>query len=283
MRLSMTCLRRKKPTILEPLTERHRGYMLLSKPGVAMNILALYSIKGGVGKTSSAVNLAYNAAQGGFRTLVWDLDPQGASSYYFRVKPKIKGGSKGLMAGKREMDGLIKGTDFENLDLIPADFSYRNLDLLLDDKKKPTRQLKKRLQPLADDYDFVFLDCPPSISLLSEAVFEAADFLLSPIIPTTLSLRTLAQLKAFIEEHKLKDTELVPFFSMVDSRKKMHKEIMREVLADYPGVLQTIIPFASDIERMGLERKPLAAYSGLSRSAKAYRELWQEVLTRTLL
>jgi chromosome partitioning protein len=248
-----------------------------------MKVLALYSIKGGVGKTSSAVNLAYNAAQAGYRTLVWDLDPQGASSYYFRIKPKVKGGGKDLMAGKRELDELIKGTDFDNLDLIPADFSFRNLDLLLDDKKKPTRQLKKRLKPLADEYDFIFLDCPPNISLLSEAVFEAADLLLSPIIPTTLSLRTLAQLTAFIEDHEVANTQLVPFFSMVDSRKKMHKDIMQEALASYPEMLKTAIPYASDIERMGLERKPLAAYSSKSRSAVAYHELWQEILARIVL
>jgi chromosome partitioning protein len=248
-----------------------------------MKVLALYSIKGGVGKTSSTVNLAYNAALAGYRTLVWDLDPQGASTYYFRIKPKIKGGSKGLMAGKRDLEELIKGTDYDRLDLIPADFSYRNLDLLLDDKKKPTHQLKKRLQPLANDYDFVFLDCPPSISLLSEAIFEAADLLLSPIIPTTLSLRTLAQLKQFIEDHDLHDTELLPFFSMVDGRKKMHKDIMLEVTAGCPELLKSAIPFASDIEAMGLKRMPLAAYQGKSRSAKAYFELWREVLARIAL
>jgi cellulose biosynthesis protein BcsQ len=248
-----------------------------------MKILALYSIKGGVGKTSSAVNLAYYAAQGGYRTLVWDLDPQGASSYYFRIKPKIKGGGKDLKSGKRELDELIKGTDFANLDLIPADFSFRNLDLLLDDKKKPTRQLKKRLKPLVDDYDFVFLDCPPNISLLSEAVFEAADLLLSPIIPTTLSLRTLTQLKEFIAEHELEHSNLTPFFSMVDRRKTLHKVIMHQVLAGYPAMMKTAIPYASDIERMGLERKPLAAYSSKSPSATAYHELWQEILTRTML
>lgn len=248
-----------------------------------MKVLALYSIKGGVGKTSSAVNLAFNAAQAGYRTLVWDLDPQGASSYYFRIKPKIKGGSKDLLAGKRDLDELIKGTDFDNLDLIPADFSFRNLDLLLDDKKKPIQQLKKRLKPLADEYDFIFLDCPPNISLLSEAVFEAADLLLSPIIPTTLSLRTLAQLTKFIEDHDLAKHSLMPFFSMVDGRKNLHKDIMRQVLVDYPAMLKTLIPYASDIERMGLERKPLAAYSGKSRSAGAYRELWQEILARTVL
>jgi len=248
-----------------------------------MNVLAVYSIKGGVGKTSSAVNLAFNAARSGYRTLVWDLDPQGASSYYFRVKPKIKGGSKDLIAGKRELDGLIKGTDFENLDLIPADFSFRNLDLVLDAQKKPTRQLKKLLKPLAEEYDFVFLDCPPNISLLSEAVFEASDILLSPIIPTTLSLRTLDQLKKFIEDNSLKNLVLIPFFSMVDRRKKMHREIMENLIETHPEILATAIPYASDIERMGLERMPLGGYINKSRSTKAYNELWQEILIRTAI
>lgn len=81
-----------------------------------MKIIGVYSIKGGVGKTSSTVNLAYLAAAGGHRTLVWDLDPQGAASYYFRVKPKIKGGGRALLRGKRPLDDVIKGTDFELLD-----------------------------------------------------------------------------------------------------------------------------------------------------------------------
>jgi cellulose biosynthesis protein BcsQ len=245
-----------------------------------MKIVALYSIKGGVGKTSSAVNLAYISACNGYRTLVWDLDPQGASSYYFRIKPKVKGGSKDLIAGKRELDGLIKGTDFENLDLLPADFSFRNLDLVLDAKKKPTQQLKKLLKPLAEEYDFIFLDCPPNISLLSEAVFETSDILLSPIIPTTLSLRTLEQLETFIEDNKLHNLELIPFFSMVDRRKKMHLDIMESLVKIHPGLLTTVIPYASDIERMGLERMPLGGFIHKSRSIDAYNELWQELMMR---
>ncbi|MCF7964376.1 AAA family ATPase [Methylobacter sp. Wu8] len=245
-----------------------------------MNVLAVYSIKGGVGKTSSAVNLAHTAARNGFRTLVWDLDPQGASSYYFRIKPKIKGGGKDLIAGKRDLDGLIKGTDFENLDLLPADFSFRNLDLVLDAKKKPTRQLKKLLKPLAEEYDFIFLDCPPNISLLSEAVFEAADILLSPIIPTTLSLRTLEQLEQFIEDNELNQLVLIPFFSMVDRRKKMHRDIMDSLVASHAGILTAAIPYASDIERMGLERMPLGGYIKKSLSTVAYDALWLEILAR---
>ncbi len=246
-----------------------------------MKIVALYSIKGGVGKTSSAVNLAFIAASQGYRTLVWDLDPQGASSYYFRIKPKVKGGSKDLIAGKRELDGLIKGTDFDNLDLLPADFSFRNLDLVLDAKKKPTQQLKNLLKPLAEDYDYIFLDCPPNISLLSEAVFATADILLSPIIPTTLSLRTLEQLKEFLAENDLKNVTLVPFFSMVDRRKNMHKELMESLAKTHPEILKTPIPYASDIERMGLERMPLGGFSTKSRSLQAYQTLWQELIDKT--
>lgn len=246
-----------------------------------MKIIATYNIKGGVGKTSTAVNLAYIAAQQDYKTLVWDLDPQGASSYYFRVKPKVKGGSKQLISGDRELDGLIKATDFENLDLLPADFSFRNLDLVLDARKKPTQRLKKLLAPLTKEYDLIILDCPPNISLLSEAIFEASEILLSPIIPTTLSLRTLEQLKKYIKDNKLKHLQLIPFFSMADRRKKMHREIMQTLAEKYPDILQSIIPYASDIERMGWERMPLGAYVHKGRSVEAYQALWQEILKAT--
>lgn len=243
-------------------------------------IIATYSIKGGVGKTSTAVNLAYIAAKKGFNTLVWDLDPQGASSYYFRVKPKVKGGSKDLIAGNRELDGLIKATDYINLDLLPADFSFRNMDLVLDERKKPTQRLKKLLKPLTKEYDYIFLDCPPNISLLSEAVFEASDILLSPIIPTTLSLRTLEQLKKFIKNKKLKYLELIPFFSMADRRKKMQRDIMETLVDKHNDILPTAIPNASDIERMGLERMPLGAYAQKGRSQQAYQSLWKDIIKR---
>ena len=111
-------------------------------------VLATYNIKGGVGKTSAAVNLAYLAAQDGARTLLWDLDPQGASTYLFRVKPKVKGGGHALVRGKRDISTPIKGTDIERLDLLPADFSYRHLDLELDATKRPTRRLARLLAPL---------------------------------------------------------------------------------------------------------------------------------------
>ena len=243
-----------------------------------MKIVGVYNIKGGVGKTATAVNLAYLAAEEGYRTLVWDLDPQGAASFYFRIKPKIKGGSKSLLSGKREIDSVVKGTDFENLDLLPADFSYRHMDLVLEDGKKPTKQLLRLLQPLSEEYDIVFLDCPPSISLVSENIFRAAALLLIHMIPTTLSVRTLQQLKAFLAaDQRQFGPRLLPFFSMVDRRKSMHQELVSTLPSEFPEFLQQAIPYLSDVERMGLKRAPIGHFASNSKAHQAYRALWGEV------
>jgi cellulose biosynthesis protein BcsQ len=246
-----------------------------------MKVLATYNIKGGVGKTSTSVNLAWLAAAGGARTLVWDLDPQGAATFYFRVKAKVKGGGEAIIRGQRPIDRAIKGTDFDNLDLLPADFSYRNMDLDLDDTKRRTRRIDLVLRPLAKEYDYVFLDCPPSISLVSENVFRAADALLVPLVPTTLSIRTLEQLDAFLDSHKSrKRQQVLAFFSMVDQRKKLHRDLVERVRKDRPDLLTAQIPAASDVERMGVHRAPLPSYAPRSRSATAYRSLWDEVAAR---
>lgn len=245
-----------------------------------MKILASYNIKGGVGKTATAVNLAYLAAREGSKTLIWDLDPQGAASFYLRIKPKIKGGGKALIQRKKGLNDFIKGSDFENLDLLPADFSYRHMDLVLEDGKKPYCRLSKVLMPLADDYDWLFLDCPPSISLVSENVFNTAHAVLIPTIPTILSLRTLEQLEKFYIKHSLEVQRLLPFFSMVDLRKNLHKDIVENPPDSDIQFLRTFIPYASDIEAMGVHRTAVGVYASSSRSAEAYANLWREVKSR---
>jgi chromosome partitioning protein len=246
-----------------------------------MKVIACYNIKGGVGKTATTVNLAYLASQEGAKTLIWDLDPQGAASFYLRIKPKIKGGTKALVRQKKELDEFIKGSDYENLDLLPADFSYRNMDLILEDSKKPLRRLHKLLKPLADEYDILFLDCPPSISLVSENVFNAAHALLIPTIPTVLSLRTLQQIEDFFAKEHLNLSQLMPFFSMVDMRKSLHKDVVENPPQSHQvAFLQNYIPYAAEVEQMGVHRAAVSAYAGKSRSAAAYKQLWQEVKAR---
>ena len=235
-------------------------------------VLATYNIKGGVGKTSAAVNLATLAAREGSPTLLWDLDPQGASTYLFRVRAKVKGGGSKLVRGKSDVDALIKGTDHEGLDLLPADFSYRHMDLALDGAK--TNRLNRVIKPLGE-YEYVFLDCPPSISLVSENVFEAADALLVPIIPATLSSRTLEQLHSVLAS----DAQVLGFFSMADRRKRLHRELM-DSLRDEHDILESVIPTSADVERMGSHRAALVDFAPKSRAARAYADLWEEVRGR---
>jgi chromosome partitioning protein len=253
-----------------------------------VKIFATYNIKGGVGKTTAAVNLACLSAADGHRTLLWDLDPQGAASFLFRIKPRVKGGGKALIRGTKALDDAIKGTDFDDLDLIPADFTYRNMDLLLGTAgkdgagkdgagKRSTRKIAQLLRPLAAEYDHVFLDCPPSISLVSENVMHAADVLVVPLIPTTLSVRTLDQLTEFVAGFNGHRPQVRAFFSMVDRRKRLHQEIIKNLQAERSGVAATPIPSLSLIERMSVERAPVTALAPRSVAARAYRDLWTEI------
>lgn len=242
-----------------------------------MKVIASYNIKGGVGKTCTTVNLAHLAARDGQRTLLWDLDPQGAASFLFRIRPRVKGGGKGLVRRRTTIDGAIKGTDFDHLDLLPADFSYRNMDLHLDGGKNPSRALRRLLTPLDDEYDLVFLDCPPGISLVSESVMHAADILLVPLIPATLSLRTFDQLTAFVADFDGRRPAVLAFFSMVDRRKRLHREVVDDLAGNRPQIATAVIPAMSAIEQMAELRLPTTASNPRARAAQSYAALWAEL------
>jgi cellulose biosynthesis protein BcsQ len=241
-----------------------------------MKVFAVYNIKGGVGKTATAVNLAYLAASEGYRCLLWDLDPQGAATFYFRVKPKVKGGGRRLFRGRSDPCPLIRGTDFEGLDVLPADFSYRHMDLAVSEAKRPRRRLARLLRPLRKEYDFVFLDCPPSISLASEAIFGVASALLVPTVPTPLSLRALKQLKRHLKAEGYDDLMVLPFLCMVDWRRSLHRQIAGEADAEH-FLLHAQIPYSSVVEQMGTRRAPLLAYARSNPPGRAYAALWGEL------
>jgi chromosome partitioning protein len=244
-----------------------------------MKTLATYSIKGGVGKTTAAVNLAYAAARTGGRVLLWDLDPQGAATFLVRVKPVVKGGTERLVGSRGALAPHIRATDYAGLHIVPADFSLRSLDLYLDDTKQPTRRLAALLEPLAQDYDVAILDCPPGATLTSESIIAAVDALLVPTIPTTLSRRTLDQLSAFVADGPARPLVL-PFASMVDRRKTLHRQLIAELAVVNPPMLPTMIPNASVIEHMGVERQPVAVYAPTSPSAEAFAQLWSDIAVR---
>ena len=242
-----------------------------------MTTLAIYSNKGGVGKTAAAVNLSYLAARTGAKTLLCDLDPQSSATYYFRVKPKLRSGAKGFIKGGKQVYKSVKGTDYENLDLLPADFSLRNLDVTFDKLRRSKKRLKKILSPLKNVYNVIILDCPVTINILAENIFNAVDYTLVPLIPTTLSVRTYRQLLAFCKKNKYAVNRIYTFFSMVDRHKKMHKELMAAVAGEFDGILQSPIPYLAQIEKMGIHREPVVAFAPRSVPSKSYQNLWRQV------
>ncbi len=242
-----------------------------------MKVVSCYSIKGGVGKTATSVNMAYMAAESGLRTLLIDLDPQGASSFYFRVKPSKKQQGRRLLNASQTMFKQIKASDFDNLDIIPAHMSFRNFDALLSQLKKSNNRLNKTFAKLSSEYDLIVLDCPPTISYLSEAVFTASDVIFVPVIPTTLSERTYEQLLDFFRKEGFPKKRIVPFFTMVQSQKSLHKNTMQNMHNRYTRFLKTTIPFSVDIESMGEHRAPVAVFAKHRPANKAYLDLWKEM------
>ena len=247
---------------------------------MAMQILAVSNIKGGVGKTTTAVNLAYLCAASGQPAVLWDLDPQGAATYTLRGAPNERASAKKLVKGRIELAELVAPTAYEHLDLVPADFSYRHFDVHMGERKHPTERLLRMSRALSDTYAFLFLDCPPGMSLLSENVLRAADAVIVPVLPTPLSLRMLEQMFVFVEGSTWPDLQLLPFFSMVDRRKSLHEEIIATTRERFPAMLPTEVPYWSEIERMAVRRAPLPAYAPRSAAALVYQSLWTDIAAR---
>ena len=244
-----------------------------------MSVLAVCNMKGGVGKTTAAVNLSYLAAAAHQRVLLWDLDPQAASSFAFRVRPRIEGFSKKWIKSGELLAEGIRETDYSNLDLLPADFTHRKLERVLGTFSNPARVVTRLLDTFRREYDVVVLDCPAGFSLLTEGIFEAADVILVPTIPTVLSLRMVANL---IEWAVRADSpsELVAFLSMVDRRKALHRRICEWSSSQHEFFLAGQVPYASVVEQMAVRRMPLATFAPRDVATETFATLWTEIQTR---
>ncbi len=252
-------------------------------------IVAVYNIKGGVGKTTSAVNLAYLSAQAGNKTLLWDMDHQGAAGYFLANESQLKGGLNAMFKdmqqsnSKRTIADKVVETGYENLFLLPSDISLRLLDVKTAEARGSNKVISKLLEPLSNDYDVIIVDCAPGLTVANESLMYAVDLVLVPVIPTVLSVRMLEQLNDYIKNTVYvksgeKKPKLRAFFTMLDGRKLMHKSIYEQLCVKKKTiVLPVSIPYQSTTEKMALFQKPLHTFAASSTAAQAYDDLWASI------
>jgi cellulose biosynthesis protein BcsQ len=231
-----------------------------------MKVVGCYNIKGGVGKTAIAVNLAHLAVQNGYRTLLWDLDEQGGAGAILGRPFEVRS-----RRGRRtyKIQEHIEASAWPGLDTLPADSLVHYLDR--HDRPKHLRELLGRV---ATDYDRVILDCPPTIGYLAEQIFELSDLIVVPVIPSSLSANAYLQLQAYREGRGGNNPELLPVFSMVDRRRRSH----REAVDEEPE--RIAIPYATAMEQMAEQRQPLGLIAPKSPAASPLAALWGSVEAR---
>lgn len=236
-----------------------------------MASIAVYSVKGGVGKTTFSVNLAWCAATISRRkTLLWDLDASNGSGFLLGVDPKKKRAAESVFATDRSPSKLIQRTDYDNLDLLPADESIRTLDRQFDMIGKKKR-LSKLVDGLSKDYDRIIFDCPPVLNEVSAQVMRAADLVIVPLPPSPLSARAFDQVVEEVRGSGKKHPPILPVVSMLDMRRSLHKEA-REANPKWP-----VVPLASAIEQCAVERKPVGAFAPRSPAARAFAQMWTAI------
>lgn len=239
-----------------------------------MKSIAVYSLKGGVGKTSLSVNLAWSfAALSRRKSLLWDLDGQAASTFLLGGARDEGDEAQAVFARDVAPSKLIQPTATERLDLLPADASLRGLDRFFFGLGKKKR-LEKLLERIGRDYDRIILDCPPGLAETSEQVLSAAHLIIVPVIPSPLSQRALDEVIDYLDRHDIRRGALLPVYNMVDRRRSMHLAAL-EANPKWP-----VIPMASAVEAMSARHQAVGAFAPQSPAATALSILWAGIERR---
>ena len=258
-----------------------------SVPGTAPpdfpRVLAVANQKGGVGKTTTTVNLAACLADLGFRTLVIDLDPQGNATTGLGLNPwKIETSMYDVLLRDVPIEDCIDATSVRNLFVAPSNLDLAGAEVELVPAFSREMRLRRALDPVRVDYEFVFIDCPPSLGLLTVNALAAATEVLVPIQCEYYALEGLGQLLRNVDMVKLNLNPTVEVSSLVlvmfDARTKLSEQVAHEVRSHFPGkVCHTVIPRAVRLSEAPSFGQPINVYDPFSRGAIAYRELAKEI------
>ncbi|MGN1195604.1 MAG: ParA family protein [Acutalibacteraceae bacterium] len=248
--------------------------------------IAIVNQKGGVGKTTSAVNLAAAVGQKGYKTLLVDIDPQGnaTSGLGFRKKDVVKSSYDVLVGGENPVN-IIKATNFRKLDLMPSNMQLAGAELEIADMENRTSRLKNALISVKENYDFIFLDCPPSLGLITINALCAVDSIIVPIQCEYYALEGLSQLMNTVRQVKRLYNPLIDIegvlLTMYDGRLNLTQQVVYEVKRFFSQkVYATVIPRNVRLSEAPSFGQPVSYFDRGSKGSKAYEDLAVEFLRK---
>lgn len=250
------------------------------------NIFSFCNQKGGVGKTTSVVNVATVAAKLGYKTLIVDLDAQANATSGLGIdKPEIEFTTYQLLVENSDPAPLVKKTEIDNLDLIPSNVDLSGADLELMNHDSREFKLKKQLERLRSSYDFIIIDCPPSLGLITINALVASDYIVIPLQCEYYALEGLSQL---IRSYQLIQKNLNPnleiggvLMTMADFRTNLTQQVIEEVKSYFKEkVFENIVPRSVKISEAPSFGKPAVIYDPSNRGSKAYQEIGKEFVAR---
>jgi chromosome partitioning protein len=233
--------------------------------------IAIFNSKGGVGKTTLAVNLAWESANAGNRTLLWDLDGQGDSTAILiqgTNQPQLD--AAGLMHGTADINAFILPSKIDRLDVLVPEAEMRRTDNLFVHLAQQQR-LNRLFVTLKERYDRIIIDCPPGFSDTARRLLVSVDLIVVPVVPAPLAFRGLERVRSFVTQKRGRHAPILPVFSMVDRRRTLHKA----GLADHPD--WPVIPMSSAVEQMTCRQMPVGAIAPDGLAAQVFRKLWAGV------
>lgn len=246
--------------------------------------IAIFNQKGGVGKTTTCVNMAAALGAKGKKTLLVDVDPQGNSTSGVGVdKSDVYASTYDMLIDGVSARAITVETDYKNLNILPANMNLAGAELELSEREDRNSVLKKALAILVMEYDYIIIDCPPSLGLLSINALVAADTLIVPLQCEYYALEGLSQLVSTvrtIKQHYNEHLELEGvLFTMYDSRLKLTQQVIEEVNKYFPGKsYSTMIPRSVKIAEAPSFGKPVIYYEKYSKPSFAYKKFVDEFL-----